>query len=62
VFGPKNVIPLPQHGNANGGKDQGLNNVGIIFGARVYGNSLLLGEEMTSCDSIPGSISGAGRD
>jgi hypothetical protein len=46
VFGPKNVIPLPQHGNANGGKDQGLNNVGIIFGARVYGKNLVTGLDL----------------
>ena len=34
------VIPLPQHGNVNGGMDRGLSNVGIIFGARIYGGNL----------------------
>ena len=53
VFGPKNVIPLPQHGNANGGKDQGLNNVGIIFGARVYGKNLVTGLDLFYY--VPGS-------
>ena len=46
VIEAKNVIPLPQHGNANGGKDQGLNNLGIIFGARVYGKSLVTGLDL----------------
>jgi hypothetical protein len=31
---------LPQHGNKNGGTDRGYNNVGVIFGARVYTGSL----------------------
>jgi len=46
VIEAKNVIPLPQHGNANGGTDQGLNNLGIIFGARVYGKSLVTGLDL----------------
>jgi len=46
VIGAKDVVPLPQHGNANGGRDQGLNNVGIIFGAGIYGKSLVTGLDL----------------
>ena len=34
------VIPLPPHGNVDGGKDRGMTNVGVIFGARIYGGNL----------------------
>lgn len=34
------VIPLPEHGNVNGGMDRGYSNFGIIFGARIYGANL----------------------
>ncbi len=30
------IFWLPQHGNANGGVDYGYNNVGVVFGARIY--------------------------
>src|SRR5579872_3044226 len=35
------VVLLPEHGNNNGGKDHGYSNFGIIFGARVYGDSMV---------------------
>src|SRR5208283_1882372 len=30
------ILSLPQHGNVNGGVDQGFINVGVVFGAKVY--------------------------
>jgi hypothetical protein len=40
VIQAASVILLPQHGNVNGGTDRGYSNVGIVFGARIYGGNL----------------------
>jgi hypothetical protein len=40
------VILLPPHGNTNGGSDRGYTNVGIIFGAKIYGGNLATAIEL----------------
>lgn len=40
------IFLLPQHGNANGGVDYGYNNVGVIFGARIYSGNLAMAIEL----------------
>jgi hypothetical protein len=40
------VFLLPPHGNINGGTDRGYSNLGIIFGARIYGDNLVKAIEL----------------
>jgi hypothetical protein len=40
------VYVLPQHGNVNGGVDHGYNNVGVVFGARIYSGNLVVAIEL----------------
>jgi hypothetical protein len=44
---PANPISLlPQHGNVNGGVDHGYNNVGVVFGARIFSGNLAVAIEL----------------
>jgi hypothetical protein len=45
-FDSPTVFLLPHHGNVNGGTDRGYSNVGIIFGARIYGDNLVKAIEL----------------
>ncbi|MGA2598465.1 MAG: hypothetical protein ABSH09_15925 [Bryobacteraceae bacterium] len=40
------ILALTQHGNVNGGADQGYTNVGVVFGARIYTENLVQAVEL----------------